>query len=55
MNYKIAIEWAKFWSNCCVDAKVRARLQDQNLPIKLYGLIKETDPKGLETRIIKEY
>lgn len=38
-----------------MDLKVKARLQDDNLPIKLYQLIKETDEKGMETRIIKEY
>jgi hypothetical protein len=47
--------WATFWINCCVDLKVKARLQNDKLPIKLYQLIKETDLKGQETRVIKEY
>jgi hypothetical protein len=34
---------------------VKARLQDEGFPLKLYELIKENDPVGMKTKIIKEF
>ena len=52
---QIAINWAKFWINTCSNLKVRARLQDEGYPLKLYQLIKETNPHEMKERIIKEF
>jgi hypothetical protein len=38
------LAWAKFWLNTACDRKVRARLQDEEIPIKIYEFIKETKP-----------
>ena len=50
-----AINWAKFWINTCSNQKVKARLQDEDYPLKLYQLIKETDPVEMKTKIIKSF
>lgn len=55
INNKAAVRWATFWINCIADERVKARFQSDNLPVQLYNLLKEDDPKGMETRIIKEY
>lgn len=44
--------WTLFWINTSSDLKVKARLQAERLPMKLYELIREND---VETRIIKEF
>ena len=44
---------AKFWLNLTNDHKVKSRLQDMNLPIKLYQMIRCLDEKS--ERIVKEY
>ena len=44
---------AKFWLNLANDHKVKSRLQDMNLPIKLYQMIRCQDEKS--DRIVKEY
>jgi len=51
----LAINWAKFWINICTNQKVKTRLQEEGYPLKLYQLIKETDPKEIRQRIIKDF
>jgi hypothetical protein len=52
VNNREAIRWANFWINLSADPKVRARLQHDNLPIKLYTLIKMAEESD---KIIKEF
>lgn len=47
-----AIRWANFWINLTADPKVKARLQHDNLPVKLYNLIKESPESD---QIIKSF
>ena len=45
---------AQFWLDACQDRKVCARLQTEGLPITLYNLMKEKDPKETK-RIVKDF
>lgn len=53
--YQAAINWAKFWLNTTADQKVKARLQTEGLPLKLYELLKENDPEDMKVRVIKPF
>jgi len=35
------LAWARFWLNTSIDRKVRAVLQDEEIPLKIYEFIKE--------------
>ena len=48
-----ATRWAQFWLNIANDQKVKVRLQDMNLPIKLYQLIREKGDENSEQIIQK--
>ena len=38
------LAWARFWLNTSIDRKVRAVLQDEEIPLKIYEFIKEQKP-----------
>ena len=44
---------ARFWLNVAQDAKIRARLQAENLPVKLYNLLKEKDAERSKTSLTR--
>jgi len=43
---------AHFWSNAASDLKVRARLQEEGLPLSIYTFMREENPKDAG-RILK--
>jgi len=47
-----ALNVASFWLNAASDLSVKAKLQEEELPIKLYKLIREDKPETVK-RIIK--
>jgi hypothetical protein len=47
-----ALNVARFWLNAAHDKDVRQKLQEEDLPIKLYKLIREENPEEVK-RIIK--
>jgi len=47
-----ALNVASFWLNAASDLSVKAKLQEEELPIKLYKLIREEKPETVK-RIIK--
>jgi hypothetical protein len=55
LNFKEAILWTSFWINCTADNSVKQRLQEMSLPIKLYELLKESDPEQQKRRIVKSF
>jgi hypothetical protein len=55
IDNKQAIRWATFWINCVSDEKVKARLQHDQLPLKLYNLLKETDSEASKVKILKDF
>jgi hypothetical protein len=46
------LDLVRFWMNAAHDLTVRTKLQEEDLPIKLYKLIREESPET-EKRIIK--
>jgi hypothetical protein len=52
VNNRLAVRWANFWINLLADPKVKARLQHDELPIKLYELLKEAADAD---RIVKPF
>lgn len=59
MTEVTALSVARFWLNAAHDASVRAALQEEGLPMKLYKFLREDDPsaakKIMKTNGTKEY